>query len=124
MTKSAFVSLNMTKSGYAFRSIRKRYAGADICYFAANLIESVQKRITDRLSGGSDFDECGYAVNDYAYGNSFFGSKSMYRNMTYILMALGSAVMAYVITVYFAKRKKFYLRLLEIGADRKKVIKI
>ena len=124
VTKSAFVSLNMTKSGYAFRSIRKKYAGADICDFAANLIESVQKRITDRLSDGSDFDECGYAVNDYAYGNSFFGSKSMYRNMTYILMVLGSAVMAYVMTVYYSKRKKFYLRLLEIGADRKKVFKI
>lgn len=47
----------------------------------------------------------------------------MYRNMTYILMVLGSAVMAYVITVYFAKRKKFYLRLLEIGADRKRYLK-
>lgn len=29
----------------------------------------------------------------------------MYRNMTYILMVLGSAVMAYVMTVYFQNEK-------------------
>ena len=124
VTKNAFKSLDMKKTGYSFFYIRKKYVGADVSDFAIKLMESIQKKITDNLSDGTKFYELVFSLNDFAYGNSFLGSKTIYRNMTYILMVAGSAVMAYVMSVYFSKRKKFYLRLMEIGAERKKVFNI
>lgn len=124
VTKESFENLNMTKTYYAFQSIRKKYMNGNTYHFADSLMGSIQKKIKDKLPDGEKFNEMGYAVNSFAYGNTFFSEKKIYRNMTYILVMLGSMVMAYIMSVYFSKRKKFYLRLIEIGSDRKKVFKI
>lgn len=120
--KDVFDALSMEKTGYRFHQIKEKYVDAGVSTFAIKLMNSLVQSITDQLPSGSSFDDMGYVVNSLTYSNPFWSNKTMYRNMTIILIVLGSAIMAYLMSVYLSKRKKYYLKLREIGATLGQVL--
>lgn len=128
VAKDVYDTLSMDKTGYRFYQIKEKYIDADVSSFALKLMDSMTESITNQLSyrlpdGQSIFD-IGYDVNYSAYNNPFWSNKTMYRNMTIILVVLGSAIMAYLMSVYLSKRKKYYLKLREIGATLGQVLQM
>lgn len=123
--KDVYDALNMDKTGYRFYQIKGKYIDADVSTFALKLMNSLTESINNQVSSnGNDLYDLGYEVNDYAYDNPFWSNKTMYRNMTIILIVLGSAIMAYLMSVYLSKRKKYYLKLREIGATLGQVLQM
>ncbi len=120
--KSVYDSLTMQKKEYTFYGIRERYLDSDVSGFAAELTKGIGKKLEDDFykNGDSDgdFSESGIAFNEFAYSNPFWGNQVMYRNMTIVFLVLGTAILAYLMSVYLSKRRKYYFRLREIGATR------
>lgn len=114
ISETAFEKLDTEKKGYIFQKIRKEYAGNDICKFANKLLESTITKLDDNAT---DWSDMGYSFNENAYSNPFWSNRVMYRNMTIVLLLLGISIMAYLMSSYLSKRRKFYYQLREIGAS-------
>lgn len=115
VSKDAFDSLVMSKQGYSFLQIKPEYVKSGVSDFADELWGSIKKS----KKGGDQESEGamkGYTYNSFTYGNAFWGSTTMYRNMTILLVVFGTCIMAYLMSSYLAKRRKYYFQLREIGA--------
>ena len=115
VSKDAFESLAMSKQGYSFLQIKQEYVTPGVSDFANQLWESIRK---SKGGSGQESEEAmqSYAYNSFAYGNAFWGNTTMYRNMTIMLVVVGICIMAYLMSSYLAKRRKYYFQLREIGA--------
>lgn len=116
ITKNAFDALEMTVKGYQFSRIQEKYKGNNTSAFALNLADGIKQRIMEEAGPNVTWEELGYAINVYAYDNPFWSNPMMYRNMTIILIILGVSIMAYLMSSYLSKRRKYYYRMREIGA--------
>ncbi len=119
VSAEAFGHLPVNKKGYRFSSIRQEYVEKDALQaglFAEELWDSMEKRLGSSSKEVVVNGEEGYIFNSFAYRNPFWGNRVMYRNMTILLVVLGSCVMAYLMSSYLSKRRQFYFRLREIGA--------
>lgn len=114
ISEEVFAKLRGRKEGYVFSRIREEYAGDDVCIFANELQESSLKKLA---ADGINWSEEGYSFNENAYSNPFWSNRTMYRNMTLVLVLLGMSIMAYLMSSYLAKRRKYYYQLREIGAS-------
>lgn len=117
ITKEAFEQLTMPKKAYNFLSIKEEYLDEDAVLNIQFAEELWNKNILKKLAdNGIKWKEEGYIFNQFAYGNAFWGNRVMYRNMTILLIVLSSSVMAYLMSSYLSKRRKYYYQLREIGA--------
>lgn len=116
LTKNEFDRLTQPVKGYQFSRIKTEYKDHDVSSFGQKLADSLTKRITETIQGNTDFEEMGYATNEFAYDNPFWSNPVMFRNMTVILIILGISIMSYLMSSYLGKRRKYYYRLREIGA--------
>lgn len=115
VSKDAFDSLVMSKQGYAFLQIKPEYVTSGVSDFADELWGSIR---ASKAGNGQDSEEAlkGYEYNSFTYGNPFWGNTTMYRNMTILLVVFGTCIMAYLMSSYLAKRRKYFFQLREIGA--------
>lgn len=109
LSKADCENIPMDLTDYTFWSLRPEYRRGDVWNFALELIDSVKS--SERYSG-EDFAE-----NGAAFYNPFWGNPELYRGITAVLVLLSSSVMAYLMATYLAKRRRYLLRLREIGAS-------
>lgn len=112
ISREKFEEISMEKQGFRFLKLKEAYENENVSSFALKLAESIKKRVANQGS----WEEAGYAINTFAYENSFWSNPVMYRNMTWILVVLGISIMSYLMSSYLSKRKKYFYRLREIGA--------
>lgn len=114
ITQTDFERLTMPKTEYLFSVIGEEYIEDDIWSFAQELWDSICLKLE---ADDTTAEEQELVYNSFAYDNPFWSNRTMYRNMTIMLVVLGSCIMAYLMSSYLAKRRQFYYRLREIGAS-------
>lgn len=124
ITQNAFARIRMQRNGYRFWKLKDEYVDENVASFAIELADAIKKEIVKdgKIKGG--FEENGFSINQFAYYNAFWSNRTMYRNMTIILIVMGASVMSYLMSSYLSKRKKFYYRMREIGATVSQVFRM
>lgn len=116
ITEEAYDSLTMDKVAYDFGMLKPEYTGHSVWSFASELIDGV--RASAQEADGS------LIANEAAYYNPFWGDPTLYRNMIAVLLLLCVSLVTYLMASYLTKRKRFFLRLREIGASTAEVWKM
>ena len=116
ITQEAYDSLTMDKVAYDFGMLKPEYTGHSVWSFASELIDAV--RASAQGTDGS------LIANEAAYYNPFWGDPTLYRNMIAVLLLLCVSLVTYLMASYLTKRKRFFLRLREIGASTAEVWKM
>ena len=143
MTKDAFDGIVMDKKAYSFGKLRPEYTDGDVWAFAEELIDDImlkpdrpadEERDENAIQfvNGSQLFGTPAAVNNDdtlianrgAYYNPFWGDPALYRNMIVVLLILSVSLVTYLMASYLSKRRKFFLRLREIGASTGEVWKM
>ncbi len=114
ISKEAYDALTMDKSAYDFGMLKPEYTGHSVWRFASELIAGMEETDAD----GS------LLANEAAYYNPFWGDPTLYRNMIAVLLILCISLITYLMASYLTKRKRFFLRLREIGASTAEVWKM
>lgn len=113
LSESAYEALNTDDRLHRFYTLRAEYRTGDVWSFALELLEGI--------AASGSYDEYVYQVNDAAYYNPFWGDPTMYRVVTVVLILLSSAILSYLMATYLGKRRRFFLRLRELGASTREV---
>ena len=113
ITEEAYNSLTMDKYAYDFGMLKPEYTNQSVWSFASELIDAV--RASAQGADGS------LVANEAAYYNPFWGDPTLYRNMIAVLLLLCVSLVTYLMASYLTKRKRFFLRLREIGASGSEV---
>lgn len=116
ISQTAYDALSMEKRSTVFYSLRPEYRTADVWSFALDLLDGIQA--SDR------WQDVEYTVNAAAFYNPFWGNPTLYRDMTIVLMTLSASILAYLMASFLSKRKKYFMRLREIGASTAEVWKM
>ena len=116
ITEEAYDSLTMDKVAYDFGMLKPEYTGHSVWSFASELIDAV--RASEQGADGA------LVANEAAYYNPFWGDPTLYRNMIAVLLLLCVSLVTYLMASYLTKRKRFFLRLREIGASTAEVWKL
>lgn len=111
ISEAAFEKLTMSKKEYTFFQIKEEYEEVDANKLQKSILENVDTELEEM-----DSLEAGYCYNSFAYENSFWDNQIMYRNMMILLMVMGAASLAYLMTAYLSRRRVYYYRLRSIGA--------
>lgn len=116
ITGEAFDGLSMDKRAFEFGMLKPEYRDHSVWSFASELIDAV--RASARGADGA------LVANEAAYYNPFWGDPELYRNMIAVLLILCVSLVTYLTAAYLTKRKRFFLRLREIGASTAEVWKM
>lgn len=116
ITGEAFDSLSMDKRAFDFGMLKPEYADHSVWSFASELIDAVR--------ASAQGVEGSLVANRAAYYNPFWGDPELYRNMIAVLLLLCVSLVTYLTAAYLTKRKRFFLRLREIGASTAEVWKM
>ncbi|MBO4678525.1 MAG: hypothetical protein J5626_02550, partial [Lachnospiraceae bacterium] len=116
ITQSDFDRLDMSKRKYRFFDIKPEYETSEVWHFAEELM--------DEIDGTEEFDNVNYALNRNAYNNPLWGNTEMYRSVTVLLTVISTCIIAYLMANYLGKRRRFFLRMREIGATTADVWKM
>lgn len=116
ITGEAFDSLTMDKSAFDFGMLKPEYTDSSVWSFASELM--------DAASASAQGADGSCVANRAAYYNPFWGDPTLYRNMIAVLLILCVSLVTYLTAAYLTKRKRFFLRLREIGASTAEVWKM
>ena len=116
VTEEAYDALTMDKRVYCFGMLKPEYTDHSVWSFASELIEAV--------SASAQGADGSLVANVAAYYNPFWGDPTLYRNMIAVLLILCVSLVTYLMAAYLTKRKRFFLRLREIGASTAEVWKM
>lgn len=120
LTEAAYENLAMAKKEYTFYQIKEQYQEVNVSSLEKWLWDSVNSG----LKNGVSPEESGCCSNTFAYGNSFWSDKIMYRNMTLLLIAIGASALGYLMSSYFSRRRVHYYKLRGIGATAMQIRKM
>lgn len=121
ISEDAYHGIVMDKKAYFFGKLRPEYSGNDVWIFAEELIAETTGETEEQAPAE---DQRNLIANRGAYYNPFWGDPTLYRNMIVVLLVLSVCLVAYLMTAYLSKRRKFFLRLREIGASTGEVWKM
>lgn len=117
-----FRELNMNSSSFVFYDLAAGYSHDRVWETAAetkNYLESITaKKDEDDPTGAVR------AINTNAYSNPLWGSALLFKGMTWLLLAVSTCILAYLIATYLGKRRPYFMRIREIGASVSDVIKL
>ena len=116
LTKSEFDRLEMSKRSYRFFDLKHEYETADVWRVAGELMDGIE--------GAEEYQNVSFALNRNAYENVLWGNAAMYRSITLLLIVISTCIFAYLMANYLGKRRKFFLRMREIGASTEDVWKL
>lgn len=123
VSSSAYEKLVMPKKSFLFYQIREEYQEVDAQELSSAIIDSVTNSLGESGANAS-LEEMGYYYNSFVYENIFWDNQTMYRNMTILLMVLGAASLAYLMSVYLSRRRAYYFKLRGIGATAMQIRKM
>ncbi len=118
ISREAYDGLVMDKEAYDFGMLKPEFTKGDVWRFAEELIGEIKTSEKQKVEAGS------LVANEAAYYNPFWGDPALYRGMIGILLILCISLVTYLISSYLTKRRKFFLRLREIGASSGEVWKM
>ena len=116
VTVDEFERLEMSDRVFHFYDIKPEYRTLDMWNTAGKLMDSI--------SGSEDYALKSFSVNRNAYDNPLWGNAAMYRSITILLVVISTCVIAYLMANYLGKRRRFFIRMREIGATTADVWKM
>ena len=116
ITQNEFDRLEMSKRNYRFFDLKPEYAAGEVWHFAEELM--------DDIDSSEQYENVSYALNRNAYNNPLWGNTEMYRSVTALLTVISTCIIAYLMANYLGKRRRFFLRMREIGATTADVWKM
>lgn len=119
ITENAFRALPSFENTYDFYSLKDGVGGDKVWEFAQSSFEgfrSWRDGLYERMELKADEKGPVEAWNSSAYTNPLWGSSSVYRYVTVILLVMSTCILAYLMASYLSKRRQFFMRMREIGA--------
>ncbi len=119
ITNEALKNLPSFRNKYQFYELKEGIGGDKVWEFAAGSFEGFENwrsGLYQRLDLKPNEKGPVEAWNSYAYTNPLWGSSGVYRYVSIILMVMSTCILAYLMASYLSKRRRFFMRMREIGA--------
>lgn len=110
ITQEAFDSLDMNKRELRFYEFKEALTEGDVWQTAAYVFDAVEAN-----------DDPYILCNRSTYSTPFWGSDTVYKAITLMLVLMSTAIIAYLMSVYLEKRRKYFIVMREIGASSSEV---
>lgn len=116
LTREEFNRLEMSNRKYRFFDLKPEYESSEVWHLAEELM--------DDIDNSEAYENVSYALNRNAYNNPLWGNSEMYRSVTVLLTVISTCIIAYLMANYLGKRRRFFMRMREIGATTADVWKM
>lgn len=116
LTQNEFERLEMSKRVFHYYDVKPEYRTQDFWNTANELMDGIQTSEAYALKS--------FSLNRNAYDNPLWGNADMYRSITILLIVISTCVIAYLMANYLGKRRRFFIRMREIGASTADVWKM
>lgn len=127
ITKSAFDSTGSYKKEIAFYDLAGGVGGENVWEFASAQFEKFRLKEIDYTEEFQNINTNGDPIeihcwNSAAYESPLWGSARFFRYITIFLAVISACMLAYLMAAYLGKRRKFFMRMREIGASSAEVM--
>ncbi len=122
VTEETIAAQKTNKTIIHFYDLIPSLRGERVWERAAELMDSLEKTEQEGFDAPQNVElRC---FNRNAFLNPFWGSRGILKGVTVIIIILSSSVLAFLMSSYLIKRREYFLRMREIGANRREVCRM